>query len=655
MRSARATPTPTSSFSPLSSQPLSSSSSTPASYSPSSTGGTSSTKAIFQPTSGSTNYPHTSPVPRFQYQHQHQYHSLTLPSPSPAGHHPFTIKNSTHKVRPDLTRRLSSSGLSTSSFPSPLLFPPTLSSSCSTASPLLNPCPRRLYAAQQHSLGLTATRSSKPGVQTGALVGIKSAADTANFLDERGQPQLLKLSSHNQPLFSSSSSLPSWLSAAGREGGTAGDQLQQLRHRHQQGRTRHGDHDHSARVESSKPAHGWIENSRQCSADLQYTTSDSTTGITVTASTTMTTSMAVGSPSRSNSMVEAEGETGSSQDGGEGQVRVDEDFHGNARTDGYHDDDGGSDDAGRWNAAKMATADIPQQQQQLPISPLTPIPTDALHKSSSTSSFPSLLSSLQQQQNSFSDTSNCMTPPHSRSSQFVASTFCSPDQQPPVTTITTSPTTTMLATTTIPLTGEIIGPTLLMHDTNLEDQQQQQQQVIIHPPTPRSKPKPSPIATKSLPRRMNSLGLSHNGNTSKEAQQPDSFSTESNNSTDCIAQPATCGVDGDFLNVFAAGYRKSGGSGGESNCSSDEEEARDSGVVLEPWDQPLLQHQRDQPQQQHGTRSLGEAIPHKPETIPKPQPSRQPFPNFDQLFQPSLDLLGMSLLARRMLFATTGS
>ncbi|KAF9538019.1 hypothetical protein EC957_007362 [Mortierella hygrophila] len=203
----------------------------------------------------------------------------------------------------------------------------------------------------------------------------------------------------------------------------------------------------------------------------------------------------------------------------------------------------------------------------------------------------------------------------------------------------------MSAMTTIPLAGEVIGPTLLMQDTNLEDQQQQQQEVVIHPPTPRSKPKLSPIATKSLPRRTNSTGLSHNSNTSTEAQQPDSFSTESN-STDCIAQPATSGVDGDFLKVFAAGYRKLGASGGESGCSSDEEEARDSGVVLEPWDQPLLQHQHDQPQQHHGTRSSGEAIPHTPVTTSKPQPPRQPFPSFDQLFQPDLDLLDPQILRR---------
>ncbi|KAF9140065.1 hypothetical protein BGX30_007103 [Mortierella sp. GBA39] len=185
-----------------------------------------------------------------------------------------------------------------------------------------------------------------------------------------------------------------------------------------------------------------------------------------------------------------------------------------------------------------------------------------------------------------------------------------------------------------------------MQDTNLEDQQQQQQQVVIHPPTPRSKPKPSPIATKSLPRRTNSMGLSHNSTTSTEAQQPDSFSIESNNNTDCIIQPATCGVDGDFLKVFAAGYRKNGGSGGENGCSSDEEGARDSGVVLEPWDQPLLQRQHDQLQQHHGTRSSREAIPHTPETTSKPQPSRQPFPSFGQLFQPDLDLLDPEILRR---------
>lgn len=354
-------------------------------------------------------------------------------------------------------------------------------------------------------------------------------------------------------------------------------------------------------------------------------------------------------------MIEVEGKTGNSQDGGEGQVGANEGFHGTDGNEGFHSDDGGNDDAVRWNAAKMATADVPQQPQQLPTSPLTPIPTDALQKSSSSSSFPSLLSSLQQQQRqiSFSDSSDCMTPPPSPSQFVIASTYCSPDQQPPVTAITTSPTTAMPTTTTIPLIGEVIGPTLLMHDTNLEDQQQQQQQAVIHPPAPRSKPKPYPIATKSLPRRTNSLGLSHNSSTSTEAQQPDSFSTESNNSTDCITQPGTCGVNGDFLKVFAAGYRKNGDSGGESGCSSDEEEARDSGVVLESWDQPLLQHQRDQSQQQHGIRSSGEAIPHKPETNPKPQPLRQPFPSFDQLFQPNLDLLGMRLLARRMLFATT--
>lgn len=193
-----------------------------------------------------------------------------------------------------------------------------------------------------------------------------------------------------------------------------------------------------------------------------------------------------------------------------------------------------------------------------------------------------------------------------------------------------------------------------MHDINLEDQHQQQQQVVIHPPTPRSKPKLSPIATKSLPRRMNSLSLS-NSSTSTEAQQPDIFSTECNSNTDCIAQPATCEVDGDILKAFAAGYRKNGGSGGESGCSSDEEEARDSGVVLEPWDQPLLRNQCDQSQQLNGTRSSGEAIPHKPETTPKPQLPRQPFPSFDQLFQPNLDLLGMGLLSREMLFAATSS
>ncbi|KAG0284120.1 hypothetical protein BGZ96_011520 [Linnemannia gamsii] len=182
---------------------------------------------------------------------------------------------------------------------------------------------------------------------------------------------------------------------------------------------------------------------------------------------------------------------------------------------------------------------------------------------------------------------------------------------------------------------EVIGPTLIMHNENLEEQ------VVIHPPTPRSKPKPSPIATKSL-RRANSLGLSTT-NAATVAQQADSLSNESNsNNINCNGHPATCAVDGDFLKVFAAGYRKSGGSGGRSSCSSDDEEARDSGIVLEPWDQPLLQHQ-----QQHDTRSSEDGNFLRLETTPKQQQSRQPFPSFDQLFQPNLDLLDPEILRKR--------
>lgn len=489
---------------------------------------------------------------------------------------------------------------------------------------MLNHSPRRLCTPppqqqQQYSQGSTATTQfSKPGVR-GALADIKgaSAADTAHFLDERGQPQLLKLSTHHHllpPSHLTPSALPSWLSAAG--GGIAGgNRPQQLRHQHQhqhqQSRVHHhGEDDRPGGAESSMSVHDQLEEGQQCLVDQHNTISNS---LIIAADTTTT--MAVGMSSRSHIMVETEGETGDSQCGG--AVEVNEGVHCTVDCD---DDEGTTDGAGRWNTAKTTTGDLPHQQ--LPTSPLTPIPTDALCKSSSSSS-------------SSPDISVCMTPP-SRSSLVGASACYSPDQQLlPGTTIMTSPATTA---TTTPLMEEVIGPILIMHDTNLEEQ------VVIHPPTPRSKPKPSPIATKSL-RRANSLGLSTT-NTATIAQQAGCFSNENKSiNTDCNAHPATCGVNGDFLKVFTAGYRKNGGSSGRSSCSSDEEEARDSGVILEPWDQPLLQHQ-----QQHDTRSSEDDILLRMETTPKQQQPRQPFPSFDQLFQPNLDLLGMNLLASTALF-----
>ncbi|KAG0377940.1 hypothetical protein BGX24_005114 [Mortierella sp. AD032] len=136
--------------------------------------------------------------------------------------------------------------------------------------------------------------------------------------------------------------------------------------------------------------------------------------------------------------------------------------------------------------------------------------------------------------------------------------------------------------------------------------------------------------------------------TARQEREGESFLNENDvitNSTDSNARLATCGLGGAFLQASSAvtECRKNGGS-----SSGDEEETRDSGIVLEPWDQSLLQHE-----QQHDTLPSEIIITVKPEmttTAAREQQQQKqqilPFPSFDQLFRPNLDLTDPQILKR---------